>query len=261
MDLERGVQIVVATPGRLVDMLQRGKLRVNSLRLLVIDEADEMLDAGFEDQVRDIFQLMPRDVQVALFSATMPDSTLQLTSRFMRDPLRVLIQAEELTLEGIQQYYVYVGREEWKLETLVDLYAAFSVCQSVIFVNTRRRAETLAMELNDRDFTVSTLHSDLDTKEREAVTREFRSGASRVLIATDVFARGIDVQGVSLVVNFDLPRKPETYIHRIGRSGRFGRKGAAINFVTDESVRSLRDVERFYSTHVKELPQDVTELI
>merc|ERR1712061_163235 len=184
-----------------------------------------------------------------------------LTKRFMRDAVQVLVKRDELTLEGIRQFYVAIEREEWKLETLCDLYETVTITQAIIYCNTRRRADLLAADLEKRDFTVSTMHADLTHEERSLVMQEFRSGSSRVLISTDLLARGIDVQQVSLVINYDLPRRRENYLHRIGRSGRFGRKGVAINFVTNQDVRDMKDIERYYHTQIEELPNDIADLM
>jgi len=259
--LQQGVQIIVGTPGRVYDMINRGALRLDGLRMFVLDEADEMLSRGFKDQIYDIFQELPAKVQVCLFSATMPIEILTLTKRFMRDPVRILVKKEELTLDGIKQFYVAVEREEWKLDTLCDLYETLTITQAIIYCNTRRKVEWLTNKMAQRDFTVSAMHGEMEQQERELIMKEFRSGSSRVLITTDLLARGIDVQQVSLVINYDLPTNRENYIHRIGRSGRFGRKGVAINFVTEQDVRTLREIEQFYSTQVEEMPSDVADLI
>ena len=220
-----------------------------------------MLSFGFKDQIYDIFKFLPESVQVCLFSATMPLEVLDLTTRFMRDPIRILVKKEELTLEGIKQFYIAIDREEWKLDTLCDLYGTLTIAKAVIFCNTRSKVEWLQEQMESRDFTVSCLHGDMDQEERSQTFKSFRSGTSRVLITTDLLARGIDVQQVSLVMNFDLPMNRENYIHRIGRSGRFGRKGVAINFVTDRDVRYLRDIEQFYRTEIPEMPMNVADLI
>merc|ERR1719188_677781 len=259
--LQSGVHVVVGTPGRVYDMINRRALRLEFIKQFFLDEADEMLSRGFKDQIYDIFKFLPETVQVCLFSATMPLEVLEVTQRFMRDPVRILVKKDELTLEGIKQFYIAVEREEWKLETLCDLYETLTITQAIIYCNTRRKVDFLAEELAKRDFTVSVMHSDLDQKERDLVMREFRSGSSRVLISTDLLARGIDVQQVSLVINFDLPSNMENYLHRIGRSGRFGRKGAAINFVTNQDVRTMKDIERFYHTQIEEMPMDIADLI
>merc|ERR1719204_291650 len=173
----------------------------------------------------------------------------------------IVVEKEELTLEGIRQFYISVEREEWKLDTLCDLYETLTITQAVIFCNTRRKVDWLTEKMHGRDFTVSAMHGDMDQKERDVIMCEFRSGSSRVLITTDLLARGIDVQQVSLVINYDLPTNRENYIHRIGRGGRFGRKGVAVNFVTDDDKRTLHDIEKFYNTRVDEMPMNVADLI
>jgi translation initiation factor 4A len=259
--LQAGVHIVVGTPGRVYDMLSRRVLRPDQIKVFVLDEADEMLSRGFKDQIYDIFQSLPSNVQVGLFSATMPPEAVEITQKFMRNPVRILVKRDELTLEGIRQFYISVEKEEWKLDTLCDLYDTLNITQSVIFCNTRRKVDWLTDRMRAREFTVSSTHGDLDSREREIILSEFRTGSSRVLITTDLLARGIDVQQVSLVINYDLPRNLENYIHRIGRSGRFGRKGVAINFVTREDAQTLRELEQFYNTSIEEMPANVADLI
>jgi len=258
--LSNGVQVVVGTPGRVNDMMARGALQLDKLMLFVLDEADKMLSRGFKEEIYDCFQYLPPDVQVALFSATMPHDILQLTEKFMRNPVRILVKNEELTLEGIRQYYVAVEKEQYKLHTLYDLYHSVAITQAIIYCNTRQKVEWLTTRMKEEDFTVSAMHGDMPQAERELVMKEFHSGSSRVLITTDLLARGIDVQQLSLVINYDLPKDRECYIHRIGRSGRFGRKGTAINFVADVEQAQFRDIEQFYNTKIKELPQDLAEI-
>jgi len=260
-NLETGSQIIVGTPGRVSDMISRKVLNPKNIKLFVLDEADEMLSRGFKEQIHDVFTKMPYNIQVILLSATMPVDVLEVTKKFMRDPIRILVKKEELTLEGIKQFYIMVGREDWKLETLCDIYQTLTITQAVIFCNTRRKVDWLTQQMHAKDFTVSAMHGDMDQREREVIMREFRSGSSRVLITTDLLARGIDVQQVSLVINYDLPNNRENYIHRIGRGGRFGRKGVAINFVTEEDKRNLHDIEQFYNTQIHEMPQNVADLI
>jgi len=259
--LDHGQHIVVGTPGRVFDMISRKVLRTADIKQFVLDEADEMLSRGFKDQIYDVFRHLNQEIQVILLSATMPAEVLEVTTRFMREPVRILVKKEELTLEGIRQFYISVEREEWKLDTLCDLYETLTITQAVIFCNTRRKVDWLTEKMHQRDFTVSAMHGDMDQKERDVIMREFRSGSSRVLITTDLLARGIDVQQVSLVINYDLPTNRENYIHRIGRGGRFGRKGVAINFVTDEDKRALQDIEKFYNTQIDEMPMNVADLI
>lgn len=256
-----GVQIVVGTPGRVYDMVNRGALKLKDVRLFVLDEADEMLSRGFKEQIYDVFRFLPQSVQVCLFSATMPSDVLEISTRFMRDPVRILVKKEELTLDGIKQFYIAVEREDWKFETLCDLYETLTITQAIIYCNTRRKVDFLTGEMQKRDFTVSAMHGDMKAKDREVIMKEFRSGSSRVLITTDLLARGIDVQQVSLVINYDMPLQRENYIHRIGRSGRFGRKGVAINFVTTQDVEAMRDIEKFYNTKVEEMPMNIADLV
>jgi translation initiation factor 4A len=258
--LKHGVQIVVGTPGRVNDMIERGALRLEKLKLLVLDEADEMLSRGFKDQIYDCFQALPGDVQVALFSATMPLDILQLTDRFLREPVRILVKKKELTLDGIKQYFVAVEKEDYKFATLCDLYETMTITQAIIYCNTRRKVNWLTDQMKQRDFTVSSMHGDMDQKDRELIMKEFRSGSTRVLITTDLLARGIDVHAVSLVINYDLPINRENYIHRIGRSGRFGRKGTAINFVANEDEAQMQEIEQFYHTKIEELPMDLGQV-
>ena len=220
-----------------------------------------MLSRGFKDQIYDVFKFLPEKVQVCLFSATMPMDCLEITQRFMRDPIRILVKRDELTLEGIKQFFVTVEREEWKLDTLCDLYEALTITQVTIYCNTVRKVDWLAEKMRERDVTISTMHGGMDQRERDLIMTEFRSGLTRVLITTDLLPCGIDVsQQVSPVINYDLPTNRENYIHRIGRSGRFGCKSVAITFITVDDVRYLRDIEQFYSTQIDELPTDVADL-
>lgn len=259
--LEAGVHVVSGTPGRVYDMIKRRALRTRGIRTLVLDEADEMLGAGFKEQIYDVYRYLPPETQVVLVSATLPREVLDMTHKFMTDPVRVLVRRDELTLEGIRQFFVAVEREEWKFDTLCDLYDTLTITQAVIFCNTKRKVDWLTEKMRAANFTVSSMHGDMPQAERDAIMAEFRAGATRVLITTDVWARGLDVQQVSLVINYDLPNNRELYIHRIGRSGRFGRKGVAINFVRDDDIKVLRDIEQYYATQVDEMPMNVADLI
>lgn len=259
--LENGVHIVSGTPGRVFDMIKRRSLRTREIKTLVLDEADEMLSKGFKEQIYDVYRYLPPDTQVVLVSATLPHEVLEMTHKFMTDPVRILVKRDELTLEGIKQFFVAVEREEWKFDTLCDLYDTLTITQAVIFCNTKRKVDWLTEKMRENNFTVSSMHGDMPQKERDAIMEEFRKGASRVLITTDVWARGLDVQQVSLVINYDLPNNRELYIHRIGRSGRFGRKGVAINFVKNDDIKILRDIEQYYSTQIDEMPMNVSDLL
>jgi len=258
---EGGAQVISGTPGRVYDLIQRGVLDTRHLQTLVIDEADEMLHFGFKAQIYDIYRHLPPQTQVVLVSATLPVEVLEMTRKFMNDPVRILVKRDELTLEGIKQFFVAVEKEEWKFDTLSDLYDTLTITQAVIFCNTRQKVDWLAKKMRENNFTVSAMHGDMDQPSRDSVMEDFRGGKSRVLVATDLWGRGIDVQQVSLVICYDLPTNRELYIHRIGRSGRFGRKGVAINFVREEDVKTLRDIEQYYSTQIDEMPLNVSELL
>jgi len=259
--LKNGAHVVTGTPGRVFDMIDRGELNPNRIKVFVLDEADEMLSKGFEEIIRDIFQTLPSDVQVGIFSATLPPECLDITKRFMNNPVNILVKQEELTLQGINQFYVNCEREQWKYETLCDLYNDINITQAVIFCNSRRKVDWLTDRMTRDNFTVSATHGSVHSEDRKKIMEEFRTGSSRVLITTDLLARGIDVQQVSVVINYDLPRNKENYLHRIGRSGRFGRKGLAINFVTTEDMRELKELERFYDTVIDPMPVDVASYL
>lgn len=251
-----GVQVLCGTPGRIYDMIQRGVLEMAKVRAFVVDEADEMFGQGFKEQVYDIYRYVPPDAQTVLVSATWPREVLFMSEKFMTDPISVLVKRDGLTLEGIRQFYVDVEQEEWKFDTLCDLYETLTITQAVIFCNTRKKVDWLKGKMVDNGFTVVTMHGDMTQPMRDDVMTQFRAGQSRVLIATDVWSRGIDVAQVSLVINYDVPEQ-ESYLHRIGRSGRFGRKGVAITLVTATDTRAIRDIERCYGLHLVELPSNI----
>uniref|UniRef100_A0A6U5Z3F2 RNA helicase n=1 Tax=Guillardia theta TaxID=55529 RepID=A0A6U5Z3F2_GUITH len=259
--LDYGVHIVSGTPGRVFDMIRRRNLRTRNIKTLVLDEADEMLNQGFKEQIYDVYRYLPPQIQVLLISATLPREVLEMTQKFMTDPVRILVKRDELTLEGIKQFFVAVEREEWKFDTLCDLYDTLTITQAVIFCNTKRKVDWLTDKMREANFTVSSMHGDMPQNDRDAIMGEFRGGSSRVLITTDVWARGLDVSQVSLVINYDLPNNRELYIHRIGRSGRYGRKGVAINFVKADDIRILRDIEQYYSTQIDEMPMNLADLV
>lgn len=246
--------IVIGCPGRIHDLLKRRKLNIKSLKLIVLDEADEMLSAGFKEQIYNVFEYLPKDVQVALFSATIPFELNNLTNKFMRNPIKILVKSEQLTLEGIQQYYIAVENDNHKYDALKDLYSAISVSQCIIYCNSVKRVHDLYMAMTAEDFPVCQIHSNMDKIERENSYKEFKNGKYRVLISSNVTARGIDIQQVSTVINFDLPKCIHTYLHRIGRSGRWGRKGVAINFITSHDIQKIKEIEQYYSTIINELP-------
>ena len=257
---EGGVVVAVGTPGRVAELVRRGALRAGGIKCVVLDEADELLSQGFAEQLHEIFRYLPKDVQIVLFSATMPAEILQLTHRLMRNPTRVLLEPEQLTLSGIKQFFVAV-EEDHKLGTILDLYETISIAQAVIFASTRRTVEWIGRQLAERGYSVGTMHAETERAERSNVMKSFKRGATRVLVSSDLTSRGIDVQHVNIVINFDLPLNAESYLHRIGRSGRYGRKGVAINLVSNRDVPALRAVEAHYQTHVEELPQNFTDYL
>ena len=253
--------IVIGTAGRVYDMIRRRNLLTNSIKLFILDEADEMLSKGFKDQIYDIFKFFNDDVQVALFSATLPDDILTLSSKFMRDPLNITLKPEELTLECIQQFYITMPDDQAKYEALKDLFSFLQLSQCIIYVNTVKRVEDLYNAMIADGFPVCCIHSAMDKPQRDASLTKFRSGAFRVLVSSGVTARGIDVQQVSTVINFDMNRNIETYLHAIGRSGRFGRKGMAINFITKYDLDFMRRLEEHYKITIRELPADFASLM
>ena len=250
--------IIIGCPGRIHDMLKRKRLSVKDLRILILDEADELLSTGFKDQVYNIFTTrdMPTDVQVALFSATMPAELNSLTDKFMRQPVKILVKNEQLTLEGIRQYYVALDNDDDKYETLKDIYGTLAVSQSIIYCNSVKRVSDLYAAMNNDNYPVCQIHSGMDKDERRQNYEDFKNGKHRVLISSNVTARGIDVQQVSTVINFDVPNCIYTYLHRIGRSGRWGRKGVGINFVTNRDMRQLKLIEQHYQTQISELKEN-----
>jgi translation initiation factor 4A len=251
--------MLVVTPGRFYDLLHRKVVSPNTVKVLVLDEADQMLEARFREQVHCILSLgWPITTQVALLSATMTPDLVAVAKSLLRHPVEILLEPEEVSLEGIKQWFVEVQREDHKLDTLCDLYDHLSIQQATIFVNTRQKAEWLADQMRRRGFDLNYIHGDMDVADRKFRMSEFRSGKCRVLISTDLLARGIDVQQISIVINYELPLQRENYIHRIGRSGRFGRKGASINLVAAGRERNAQmEIETYYSKKILELPLDL----
>ena len=251
--------VVVGTPGRIHDMIRRKYLHVNKMKILVIDEADEMLSAGFKDQMYKIFQHLDNNIQVALFSATYSDELEELSKTFMQNPTQIRVKAEELTLQGIAQYYVNLLDDVQKYETVKDIFESLSISQAIIYCNSTHRVDDLSEAMKTDNFPVEKIHGKMSEQERKENYKKFKDGACRVLITSDLFARGIDVQQVSIVINFDIPRSEHTYLHRIGRSGRWGRKGIAINFQTKHDSLRLKKFEEYYDTEIVEMPANYTE--
>ena len=253
--LRKGVHVMIGTPGRMYDLLNRGTIDGDKVKVLIIDEADQMLDRGFKEQLYYILKAgLSDDMQICLFSATLPDEALELTNKFMQNPIQILIKKSEVALEGIKQYYIDVSREEGKLDTFLDIYSSISINQSIVYCNSKTKVNWLCEKLRAEKFPVAEIYGEMKQEEREAIMDKFRAGSIKLLISTDLTSRGIDVQGVSLVINFDLPTNRENYIHRIGRTGRYGRKGVAVNFLTSNDSKYREDIESYYKITMLEMP-------
>ena len=253
--------IAVGCPGRANDLLRRRVIDGAAIKMVVIDEADEMLSAGFRDQLYNIFQHFNSTIQVVLFSATLPENIFEITSEIMHTPVTITVKAEQLTLEGISQFFVAIENDQQKYATLKDLYAYFSLSHCIIYANSKNRVIDLHDAMQKDGFPVCCIHSDMDPDVRDESFTKFRSGEARVLISTNVTARGIDVQQVSTVINFDIPKDVHSYLHRIGRSGRWGRKGVGINFITRRDVFKMKELEEYYACEINPLPENLESIM
>ena len=260
-DYDDEYQIMVGTPGRISDMIGKRLADTRHLKVLIMDEADEMLSQGFREQMVKILNGIPEEAQVGLFSATIPPEMIKITKKFMNKPLQILVKNSEVTLEGIKQYYVVIDSEDDKFECLCALYSTIRITQSIIYVNHKSTVSWLSKNLREHDFTVACISGGMTSEERNDIMEKFVKGDTRILISTDLLSRGIDVQQVSLVLNYDIPYDKETYVHRIGRSGRYGRKGVAINFVSNKDYKKFKAIIDHYETTIEELPSDIGSLI
>jgi len=259
--LGRGVQFVVGTPGRIYDLMSRKALVTDHIKVIIVDEADQMLEDRFREQFQCILGLgFPATTKCALFSATMNEDVVEFAAKLLGNPTRILVPPEKVNLDGIRQFAVELEREDWKFEVLLDLYKNMNISQALIYCNKRNKAEWLAENMTRSGYPITCIHGDMDVKERMDRMTSFRKGETRVLISTDLLARGIDVQQVSLVINYELPVEIDNYIHRIGRSGRFGRKGTAINLLCKEDIGLMEDIKRHYSIEVSSLPEDLSKI-
>lgn len=252
--------IICGCPGKVFDMLRRDKINGKTIKLVILDEADEMLSSGFKDQVYNIFQYLNNEVQVCLFSATLPDDIEPIITKIMRNPIRITVKKEQLTLEGIGQYYIAVNDDREKYTTLKNIFSFITLSHTIIYCNSIKRVQDLYEAMCEDGFPVCRIHSNMEKHERDKSFNEFRNGNSRVLISSNVTARGIDIQQVSVVINFDIPKDVNTYLHRIGRSGRWGRKGVGINFITRRDIMHIKKIEEHYSTQINEMPSDLSFL-
>ena len=260
-DLRKAPQVIVGTPGRIIDMLLKKHIFTQHIKTFIIDEADEMLSQGFQEMIHNIFNFIPKTTQVGLFSATFPEELIELSVKFMDTPEKILVNKEALTLEGISQYYINVKNHNWKYDVLTDIYNTINITQCIIYINSKNRLSEIHTQLNSDNFPVGMIHGGMSTYDRELVMNQFRQGDIRILLSTDLLSRGIDIQQLSLVINYDLPIQKETYIHRIGRSGRYGRKGVAINLVTDRDIQDIQNIQSFYNTEIKVMPENIAEII
>jgi len=241
--------------------MRRNVIVSKKIKMVVIDEADEMLSAGFKEQLYNIFQYFNNEIQVVLFSATLPENIFEITDKFMRNPVKITIKADRLTLEGISQYFVALDDDMQKYSTLKDLFTFISLSQSIIYCNSVKRVMDLYTAMKEDNFPVCCIHSAMEKAERDESFTNFRTGKSRVLISSNVTARGIDIQQVSVVINFDVPKCVHTYLHRIGRSGRWGRKGVGLNFITRRDVYKIKEIEEYYACEINELPAKLENII
>lgn len=260
--IEKGCQFLVGTPGRIYDLIHRNILSRQHIRVLVMDEADQMLEDRFKEQVMCILEKgFPATTQVALFSATMDKEVIEVANSMLRNPVKILVDASEVPLHGIKQFYIELEKESWKFDTLCDLYSQLTISQALIYINERKKADTLAEKMAQQGFPLSVIHAEMDPNERKKRMAEFRAGEVRVMISTDMLARGIDVQQVSLVINYELPVQKENYIHRIGRAGRFGRKGVTINLIAPEDKRAKDEIEQHWKIGMSPLPNDLASVM
>jgi superfamily II DNA/RNA helicase len=259
--IRAGCQFLVGTPGRIYDLCHRGILRRDHIRVLILDEADQMLEDRFQDQIMELLKLgFPDTTRVCLFSATWPPEIVKFTDGILQDPVRILIEQKQVPLDGIKQYFVSLDQEEWKYEVLCDIYSQLHINQAMIFCNKQSRADWLATKMRDANFTLECLHGGMSAEERKQKMKDFRNGSSRVLITTDLTARGIDVQQVETVINFELPMDKANYIHRIGRAARFGRKGLTINICGPNEMKMKEEIEQYWHTNWEALPQDLSKI-
>jgi len=253
--------IITGCPGRVYDILKKNQNICKGIKIVILDEADEMLSFGFKEQVYNILQLLTKDIQICLFSATLPVYIHVIIDKIMKNPVKIQVKTEQLTLEGISQYYIAVEDDNQKYATLKDLYSLISVSQCIIYANSLQRVSDLYDAMETDGFPVCCIHSNMEKKDRDQAFTDFKIGKYRVLISSNVTARGIDIQQVSIVINFDLPKCTHTYLHRIGRSGRWGRKGVGINFITKRDVSKIREIEAHYTTQINELPANFDKLM
>lgn len=261
-DVKINDHVIIGTPGRICDLLNRNIINGSTVRVIVIDEADDVLSVGFKKQVKKIFQSCSDSAQVVLLSATIPEDMITIFPNILKDDyISIYVRDDEISLEGIRQYQIANLSERDKMPVLLDIYKVFSICQAIVYCNQKHRADELRDYLVENNYTVLVLHGAMSQGERKDVMNSFRNGSCRILITTDILSRGIDIQQISLVINFDMPKAPETFIHRCGRGGRQGRKGLTINFVTKRDRQILYQIEKMYSIKIQHLPETLEDII
>jgi len=263
-EIKKNPHLVIGTIGRIDHMIKSKFLKTNDLKITVLDEADDMLSYGSKDLVYNILCEIKSNYQLCLLSATIPKNIKELMISLTRNPIEILLRKSEVSVQSIKQFYVDVEKEEYKLDTLLDLFKIISTSQTIIYCNTINKVEWLAQKLEENEFPTAWIHGEVDQSDRNKVVDEFRNGKTRILLTTDLLARGIDIPEINLVINYDLPSSKENYIHRIGRSGRFGRKGIAINFVKmeDESdSRNFNKIRNYFQIKIDYLPENIMDYL
>jgi hypothetical protein len=260
----RTATIVIGTLGRINHMINEKKINTYNLKFIVLDEADELLADGTPNELLELFEKSPNGVQVILISATISKNVFNSSNKFIHDPIKVLLRNDEIAVDLISQFYIDVETEEYKFDTLLDLYNLISTSQTIIFCNTIRKIEYLEENLKKNNFPITVIHSNMTQQERDTVVKEFREGKTRLLLTTDLLSRGIDIPQVNMVINYDIPVNKETYIHRIGRCGRFDKKGVSITLVRmkdPSDSKTLFRMKQFYKIQIKEMPNDINQYL
>ena len=249
------MHVLVGTPGRILDLASKGVAKLDDCKMLVLDEVDKLLSVDFKAIVARIIEIMPKSKQIMLYSATYPLEIKEFQQKYIQEAMFINLM-EELTLKGVTQYYAYLEERE-KLHCLNTLFSKLEINQAIIFCNSAKRVELLAKKITHLGFDCFYIHSRMQQNDRNRIYHDFKAGDTRVLVCTDLFTRGIDIMSVNVVINFDFPKYSETYLHRIGRSGRFGHLGLAINFITEDDKNTLFSIEDELNTKINPIPQDI----
>lgn len=260
----KNVNLVIGTLGRIHHLINENNININNLKFIVLDEADELLYDGINDKINYILTNIPKETQKILISATISNNLINISKKILTDPIKILLKNTELVVDLISQFYLNVETEEYKFDTLLDLFNIISTSQSIIFCNTIKKVEWLEQNLKENNFTITVIHSNMTQNERDEIIKEFRDGKTRLLITTDLLSRGIDIPKINMVINYDIPVDKETYIHRIGRCGRFDKKGVAITMVKmneQYDIKLFNKLTYFYKLNISELPVDINKYL